>query len=263
MSKTVYGAVGSFCWAENFTPNEKKTQDFYAKLFGWNYSSVPMPQGNGQYTFGKLAQGDVCGMAEITPEMKKHGMVPHWASYVAVADVDATMAKAAKLGANIIMEPMDVMEAGRMAIIQDPTGAFLCLWKNNKSQIQGGIPRNEHGMIGWNELLTSDLAKSKAFYTSLFDWQTEEETIHDSTYVSFTKEGKYVGGMMQIQKEMGDIPSHWGLYFTVKDIEAARKIAKNEGATELSPCMDLENIGKMLTLQDPQGSVFSLFQWAN
>lgn len=259
MSQTIYGVPGSFCWAELYTRDENKSKDFYAKVFSWNYSESKMDE-HSHYTHAMIASGAVAGMVEINDELKKQGVSPHWASYIAVTDIHKTVDAAQKLGAQIVLPPMDIPHAGCMAILKDPTDAFFSLWQ---SHAQREAPaRNAHGMVGWNELLTTDINTAKRFYTSVFGWGVHEENVNGHAYVSFTENDKYVAGMMQIEKEMGPIPSHWSVYFTTDNIEASRKIIQAEGGVLLSPVMDLPNIGTMVAIKDPSDAVFSLFQWA-
>ena len=263
MSQTIYGVANAFCWAELYTPDSQKSKDFYNKLFSWTYETDEMTHEDSacsQYIHAMLPEGPVAGMMQIEGELKKQGVPPHWASYVGVKDAVKTVNLAKKLGASVIMPPKEIPQAGTMAVIQDPTGAFIHFWQPHKEN--QSPERNIHGMVGWNELLTADAAKAKEFYTNLFGWGTHEENVNGHLYTSFIFDNKFIGGMMQISKEMGPIPSHWSIYFTTNDIEASRKIAQEQGAMELSPLMTLPNIGKMIAIKDPADGIFSLFEWA-
>jgi|SRR5579871_2233768 len=261
MSQTIYGVPGSFCWAELFTNNDSKSKDFYAHLFSWTYSQCPMPDGT-EYNHATISDGAVGGIMQINEDMKKQGMVPHWNAYIAVNDVDATIKTAIKFGAEVVMPAMDVPNAGRMAFIKDPTGAHISLWQSNNPD-KKSAPRNAHGMVGWNELMTTDAQKAKQFYTNVFGWETVAEEFNGKSYISYTLGGLFVAGMMEIGPEMGPMPSCWALYFTTNNLELSRRLAKDLGASELSPVIDLPNIGKLVVIKDPQDATFSLFEWAN
>lgn len=259
MSQMIYGEPGSFCWAELFTSDDKLSRDFYAKLFSWNYTESPAGNGS-HYTHANISEGSTAGMMEIDKTMKKHGVMPHWNSYISVPDADAVVAEAVLMGATVILPVTDVPNAGRMAILKDPTGAHISLWQSkgeNKS-----APRDAHGMVGWNELLTHDVSLAQKFYTKVFGWEALEENVNGGAYVSFTKDKRFVGGMMAIVPEMGPMPSSWTVYFTTKNLEKSRQVAKENGAHELSPVIDLPNIGKLMVIKDVVGAVFSLFEWA-
>lgn len=67
--------------------------------------------------------------------------------------------------------------------------------------------------------------------------------------------------MMQIQPEMGPIPPCWTIYFTTKNLESTRRLAKEHGGMEMSPIITVPNIGNLLVIKEPEGAVFSVFEW--
>jgi predicted enzyme related to lactoylglutathione lyase len=85
-----------------------------------------------------------------------------------VDDVDEAARKAESAGGKVIVAPMDVMTAGRMAIFMDTTGAVIAAWQ--PGQHLGAQLVNEPGAFIWSELPSSDVAKSKAFYSAVFGW---------------------------------------------------------------------------------------------
>jgi predicted enzyme related to lactoylglutathione lyase len=122
-------APGSFCWIELATTDGEAAKKFYGELFGWEAQDNPMGPGM-VYTMLKLNGKDVGALYEKGEEMKQ---VPtHWASYVSVESADEIAAKAKSLGGAVIMEPFDVMEHGRMAVITDPTGAVFSIWQDKQ-----------------------------------------------------------------------------------------------------------------------------------
>ena len=138
-------------------------------MFGWESedNEIPEEAGGGTYTMFKKGGEYVAAIAQETDEFR-----PHWNSYVTVTSADEASAKADKLGATVIEQPFDVMEAGRMSVIQDPTGAMLCAWEPRDMLGAGRV--NDPGCLTWNELHTPDPAKALAFYTALFGWNTED-----------------------------------------------------------------------------------------
>lgn len=161
MSQTMYGMPNSFCWAELFTSDKNKSKDFYEKIFSWTYTESPAADGSMSYTHAMIAEGAVAGMMEINDELKNHGVVPYWNSYIAVKDMDKVFDLALKNGAKVVMPVTDVPKAGRMAMIQDPMGAHVSLWESSSEK--PAPAQNCHGMVGWNELLTTDLNTAKIF----------------------------------------------------------------------------------------------------
>lgn len=179
---------------------------------------------------------------------------PHWNSYVTVASADDAAAKAKQLGANVIEEPFDVMDAGRMALFQDPTGAALCVWEA-RDQIGAGRV-NDPGCMTWSELHTPDPNKALEFYTGLFGWNTQKvDTQGGPSYTIVQVGERSNGGVMDAQE--GE-PPNWLPYFTVESRDDAADEAKQLGAQEFAR-MDMEQ-GKIAILADPQGAPLGVFE---
>ncbi len=134
------------------------------------------------------------------------GMPPHWASYVSVLSADEAAKRAADLGGTLLMEPFDVMTAGCVAVMKDPTGAVVAVWE--RKDHCGAALVNQHGALCWNELMMKDTAT--AFYTGLFGWK--EEPIGDN-YAVFMNGERPAGGMILIDAEMDPVPPNWSAYF--------------------------------------------------
>jgi hypothetical protein len=121
-------AAGSFCWNELMTTDAAKAKEFYAALFGWKMNDMPM--GPGTYTMLMNAGEQAGGLMQIRPDM---GPLPsHWLSYVMVANVDAAIAKAGSLGAQVHVPGMDIPGIGRFGVFADPTGATLAVFQSAK-----------------------------------------------------------------------------------------------------------------------------------
>ncbi|HVH47846.1 MAG TPA: VOC family protein [Labilithrix sp.] len=262
MAKKDRYAQGEFSWMELTTTDVKKAKSFYGDLFGWTFDDMPAGPGM-TYSMGKLGNEHVCGLFEMGPEMAA-AVPPHWASYVTVEDVDAVTKKAAANGAKVHKEPFDVMDVGRMSVLEDPTGAMFCLWQAKK-HIGAGV-KNEPGALCWNELLTTDPAAAAKFYTSTLGWTTE--------VVDMGPGGKYtllnaagvpnnVGGMTPIPAAMKGAPSHWTVFVEVEDCDASTKKANDLGAKTVSPPTDIPNIGRFSIIQDPTGASIALYKNAH
>src|SRR5437868_15338541 len=116
----------------------------------------------------QLRGREVGAASALRDEERQHGVPPHWTSYIAVASADAAVKRAQELGGRVLAPPFDVMDAGRMAVLQDPTGAVFQVWQPNKHI--GAKIMNEPGALCWTELTTSDTKAAEAFYTKLFGW---------------------------------------------------------------------------------------------
>jgi uncharacterized protein len=151
---------GSFSWADLATTDPAAAKKFYGELFGWSSEDQPMPQG-GSYALASVKGKNVAGIAGMMEEQKKAGMGPHWTVYFTVASVDDTAKRATELGGKALMPPMDVIDAGRMAVLQDPAGAPFAVWTPKKHI--GASLIAEHGAISWAELETRDVDRAGGF----------------------------------------------------------------------------------------------------
>lgn len=247
-------APGSFCWIELATTDGPGAKKFYTDLFGWEANDTPIGP-DMVYTIYRINGKDVAASYQKAGEMKQ---VPtHWACYVAVTSADETAAKAKSLGGTVVQEPFDVMDHGRMAVIADPTGAHFCIWQ--PKQHKGVGIKGETNSLCWNELLTNDTEKAKDFYTKLFGWKTKTDS-GAMPYTEWINGEEHIGGMMQIQPDMGPMPPNWGLYFAVDDCDAMVQKAISLGARQYVPPTDIENVGRFAVLADPQGAVFDIIK---
>jgi predicted enzyme related to lactoylglutathione lyase len=227
---------------------------FYSQLFGWEGQDMPIGPGM-VYTMLKLGGKDVAALYQKGEEMKQ---VPtHWASYISVTSADETAAKAKELGATVVQEPFDVMDVGRMAVITDPTGAHFCIWQAGKHKGVG--VKGETGSLCWNELLTNDTTKAIDFYTQLFGWKTKTDS-GATPYTEISNGEDHIGGIMQIQPQMGPMPPNWGIYIAVNDCDATAAKSTSLGGRQYLPPTDIPHVGRFAVLSDPQGAVFNIIQ---
>ncbi len=258
MSVTTAHAAGTFCWPELSTTNVPAAKTFYSTLFKWESNDLPMPQG-GPYTMLKLGGQDVGAMHTIQEQQTKAGVPPHWMSYVAVTNADETAKNAASLGGTVIMPPFDVMDAGRMAVIQDPTGAVFSIWQAKANP--GATRINEVGALCWTELYTRDPEKASAFYSALFGWRPKPwEGPMPYTVFNFAHEDRMAAGMLSMSDEMKGMPPHWLPYFQVDDTDASAARAREMGASVMVPPTDIPNVGRFAMMADPQGAAFAIIR---
>jgi uncharacterized protein len=249
---TMNGFVpGRFCWVELGTSDQAGAKAFYSGLFGWAPDDRPMGP-DLVYTMLKHGGREAGALYGLQPDQK--GVPPHWMIYVAVTSADDAARKAGSLGAKTIMAPYDVMDFGRTAVLEDPTGAHFSVWEARTHK--GMQVVDEPGAFCWGELATKDPEKAAAFYTSLFGWGTKGDP--KGPYTEWTHGGQSIGGMMPIGAEWGDTPSHWGAYFQVTDCDVAVAQAKGLGAKAMLEPKDIPGTGRFALLADPQGATFSV-----
>ncbi len=248
-------APGSFCWAELVTSRQPDAKRFYIELFGWTANEMPMGP-NDFYTMFQLEGRDVGAAYTLRPEMVKQGVPAHWGLHVAVASADDSAARAASLGAKVLAPAFDVYDAGRMAVIVDPTGAQLSLWQAKRNVGFGisGVP----GSFCWADLMTPNPQGAAKFYSGLFGWKLE--TGKGGDYLHIKNGEEFIGGIPPAGSAGPGVPPHWSLYFQVADCDASAAKAKALGAAiHMSP-MTAEGVGRWAVLADPQGATFSVFQ---
>jgi predicted enzyme related to lactoylglutathione lyase len=254
-------APGTPSWTDLASPDIAASQAFYGSLFGWDFDEQPTGDPNNPYVMVRQRGKDVAGMMKLSPEMQAGGMPPVWSTYVTVQDVDKSAAKAKDLGGTVLSEPMDVMDAGRMAVISDPIGAVFCIWQP-KASIGAQIV-NEPYSLTWNELVTSDIEQAKVFYGGLFGWKGDTQDMGGDgpPYTVWMLGDGGVGGAMP--PPMEGMPSFWGVYFAVDDTDAIVAKAKELGASVLNEPMDIPEVGRFAVLSDPQGAAFCVIKNAN
>jgi len=250
--------VGTFGWVDYAAKDLDSAKRFYGQLFGWSLDEGDATASGDPYVMARLESKDVGGMMKLTEEQAQMGVPSHWNSYVVVEDVDAAAARVSDLGGQVYVPPMDLPQAGRIAIVADPTGAMFNLWK--PSETVGGVLVNEPNTFCWNELYTNELDAAESFYTALFGWKSKRATSSDDTpLVELYNGDRPAATMMQIQPDWGEMPSVWGVYFAVADCEQAISRAKDLGGTVALEPRDIPP-GRFAVVQDPQGGSFSVIQ---
>lgn len=249
---------GTFSWPELATTDQKAAVAFYRGLFGWEINDQPMGPGE---TYSMLQmRGKPVAAAYTMPRERKRDAPPHWNSYVTVASVDEAAKKAESLGAKVFAPPFDVMDAGRMAVLQDPTGAVFQVWQPNKHI--GAMIMNEPGALCWTELATRDMQAAETFYTKLFGWTPKHSPAGSPMpYTEFSVGGTPGIGMMPMPEQMpAFVPSYWMPYFQVADADASAAKAKTLDANVRVPATDIPNVGRFAVIADPQDAVFAVFK---
>ena len=248
---------GTFCWIDLATTDPAGAKAFYGELFGWEAEDMPAGEA-GTYTMLYSSGDEVGGLYEMDSGQRERGVPPYWFSYVSVDDADAVASRARELGGTVYGEAFDVLDAGRMAVIQDPTGAVLGAWQP-RSHI-GASRVNDPGCFTWNELQTREPGMAADFYAALFGWETEpQEQDGNLVYVTIENAGAKNGGIMPMTEQHGDAPSFWLTYFTVTSCDDAVGKVRELGGEVLVGPLDL-GAGRIAVVSDPQGAAFALFE---
>lgn len=255
---------GSFCWAEVGTTDAVAAKTFYSELFSWEAVDVDAGE-HGTYTLMRLDGRDVCGLYELNADQRGAGVPPHWMSYVSVQSADSAVQKAKSLGAAVMMEPFDVMQIGRLSVMQDPTGAAFAIWQPKQHQGFGVL--RQPGTPCWFELATRDSTSGSRFYSSMFGWDTKTETMGPPDkpvpYTMLMQGDDPAAGVLQMNEEWGEIPPHWMMYVEVEDCDAVAKRAESLGGRVEVPPTDIPPVGRFSVISDPSGATFSVIRLSN
>lgn len=237
-------APGTPSWVDLATTDPEGSERFYTELFGWSLAEPRRPEFGGYRNFhddGRLIAG-------LNP-MGEH---PVWTTYVSVDDAEATAARISEHGGNVMFEPMDVADLGRMAICQDPQGAVFGLWQ--PGAMRGADKVNDPVSLCWNEL-HSDREAAKPFYEAVFGWRAEDVPMGEEGYTVFHLGDRPIGGA-----GVAADPPHWLVWFSVVDADATAAKAEELGATKRMGPMDVPTVGRLAVFVDPQGAVFGILQ---
>jgi hypothetical protein len=251
-------APGTPSWVELSSPDPEASAAFYRDVLGWGATEAGAPETGGYRMFqsgGKNVAGLMGHMQEDQPTA--------WATYVSVADAEETAQKVRDAGGAVVVEPMDVLDLGRMAVFVDPTGAAFGVWQ--PKEFAGADLVNEPVSLTWNEVHTPDPGAEEAFYGSVFGWAASKPGFDGvpDTYTIWELGGKRVGGMMEMVEGMfpSGTPPHWSVCFAVADADDTAAKARDRGGTVAAEPMDMP-IGRFAALVDPQGAAFTIMQHA-
>jgi uncharacterized protein len=261
------------CWVDTSQPDPQAAVAFYSGLFGWEFEDVMPPQSEGRYFIARLGGGDVAAVGSIPAGAPPMAL---WNTYVWVESADQTASKVLDAGGKPLMDPFDVMDAGRMAVFADPEGAAFCVWEAKAHK--GAQIVNEAGSLNFNGLNTRDVEGAKSFYGSVFGWQAlaleggfEMWTLPG--YGDHLEQGDpdlrkrmaevdapagfedVVASISPIPDDEPDVPAHWNVTFAVDDADATAAKATELGGTLVVAPFDAPWV-RMTVITDPQGATF-------
>ena len=261
------------CWVDATEPDPEAAAEFYGGLFGWALEDEMPSDAPGHYFMARLRGLNVAAISSIPEGAPPMAM---WNTYFWVDSADETAAKVRDAGGNVLMEPFDVMNSGRMALVADPEGAPFGLWQAKEHR--GAQLVNDPGSLNLNALNTRDVEGAKAFYGSVFGWGTLDLSPGP---LMWTLDG--FGDFLELRnpdlrKEMAaaeaperfedvvamvtplgddqpDTPAHWSVIFATDDADATAAKATELGGSVIVPPFDAPWV-RMTVIGDPQGGMF-------
>ncbi len=264
--------AGVPCWVDTSQPEPDAAAGFYGGLFGWEFEDA-MPAGSpGRYLIARLRGGDVAAVSS-QPEGAPPKAV--WNTYIWVEDADESAAKTREAGGSVLVEPVDVMDAGRMAMLADPEGAAFCVWQ--AMEHRGAQIVNESGALNFNVLNTRDPEAAKRFYGAVFGWATLDlgsgefwtlraygdhlEELTPGTRERTAQLGAagfedVVAAITPIARDEANTDASWSVTFSTDEADATAAKAVEFGGTVLVAPLDAP-YSRVTVLRDPQGATFS------
>lgn len=244
-------APGTPCWVSLMVHGMAATQEFYGELFGWEFQ--PGPQQLGSYVRAQLDGQEVAGIGQLPPD--RHLPIA-WTPYFASDDVDLTAETVRHCGGTVGVGPLDAEDVGRLAIASDPAGAVFGIRQAAAHLGTGatGVP----GTPTWNELITRDSAGVAKFYETVFGFEEEPVVSADFDYIALHIKERPVAGIHGVGNALPrDRGPHWMTYIEVADVNASLTHVSDLGGHVLKRARDTSH-GRVATVADPEGAVFSL-----
>jgi predicted enzyme related to lactoylglutathione lyase len=256
MAQATTTLVNRPAWVDLSSSDAAASRAFYARLLGWSVEVNPDPQYGG-YAVATLGGEDVGG---IGPAMDPNAPTA-WNLYIGTDDIDALARSVEGAGGTVVAPPFDVGDQGRMAVFQDPTGAFISGWQGARMRgFRTGVPNS----LGWVELNARGVDRALDFYRTIFGWtiRTSDMGEGQPPYHEFLLDGQSIAGAQEMNSMVpAAAPSYWQVYFDVDDVDTAFRKAIDGGAQEMLAPMDFPG-GRFAILSDPQGASFGLLKMA-
>jgi uncharacterized protein len=254
MAQAATRTINQPAWVDLASGDAAASREFYANLFGWDVQVNPDPQYGG-YALAKIGGHDAAG---IGPKMDPNAPTA-WNLYIGTDDIEALAPRVTEAGGSVAMAPFDVGDQGRMAVFQDPTGAFISAWQGSR---MGGFETNADNSFGWAELNGRGVDRAKPFYRQVFGWTAKDSPMGEgqAPYTEFQVDGRSVAGAWEMSPQMpAEVPSYWQIYFSVPDVDAAFKRAIELGAHEMVAPQEFPG-GRFAIVSDPEGASIGLLK---
>ena len=253
-------ADSKFVWYELMTTDLAAAEAFYTEVVGWSAKDAGVT--GMSYTIASAGDAMIAGLMVLPDEARQAGGRPGWIGYVHADDVDAKAAEFARAGGAIHRPAADIPDIGRFAVVADPQGAMICLFKPKPMPMPDAGPRpapmGTPGHVGWRELYAADLDTAFPFYAGMFRW-TKAEAVDMGAmgvYQLFASGGETLGGMMTRPPHM-PAPA-WLYYFNVAGVDAAAGRVTAAGGQILHGPMEVPGGMWIVQCIDPQGANFAL-----
>ena len=245
---------GTPCWTDLMVPDQQAALDFYRDLLGWQGEAGPEDQFGG-YASCTLKGKPVAGIMKTMSENGQATPPPAWTTYFASADADATQSAITSNGGTVIAPAMDVGTLGRMLIAADPQGAVFGVWQ--AKDFGGAEIVNEPGALVWNQLSTTDVDGARSFYRDALGLDSGPMP-EMPEFTGFQVKGRTVGGVQGMENLPAGTPPNWLVNFSVDDADSTVAALVRAGGDVLAPAFDMDKVGRMAVLKDPQGAVFAV-----
>ena len=249
---------GTPCWVDLETTDLAAAKEFYTGLFGWSYTDEQMGEmGIGTYSMAMVNDVATAAIYEMRPSQLRAPAKPIWNVYVSVDDIEAVLDNVRQRGDAVLAEATDIDRAGRIAVIEDPTGCRTTLWQ--PGEFQGSLVRAEPGALTWLENVTTDLEQSVRFYEDVLDVETVTSPQRNlDEYTMWIVDDIPVAGMFQWPDEMiaDGVPSMWFVYFQVSDLDRAVDYVQTNGGKAMAGEPAVNDVGRFIVLRDQQGADF-------
>jgi uncharacterized protein len=248
---------GEYCWTDLGTTNVISAKKFYRGIFGWKTKDFPMGMGDAKYTIATVDGKDACAFYPMSDDQKKMKIPPFWLPYISVKSVDDTVKKAKAARGKVISAPMDLKPRGRMAILQDPTGATVAIWQAGTRK--GAGIDDMPGTVCWHDLNTPKPPAAGKFYTKVFGWKTVDQKFGANNYHLFQLGKEAVCGMWPTM--MKKLPPSWVTYWQVADCAKTVAKVKRLGGLVLMGTTPVPGMGRFAIVKDPQGAALGVLEF--
>lgn len=244
-------------WYELMCKDPAAARRFYATLVGWRIDESPLPGSTMDYRMISADDGLVGGVFTLTDDMCQQGAMPCWLMYLGVDDVDASVGAITAAGGAALLQPFEIPNVGRIAMVADPQGAVFYVMRGHSDEVSTVCDPAKAGHGAWHELHAADGPQATAFYEAQMRWAKADAVDMGpmGLYQLFSIGGQALGGIMTDKQ----FPrAAWLVYFRVDGIErAALRITEAGGKVVHGPA-EVPGGGWIVNGIDPEGAMFAL-----